>query len=45
MNLYAYQTGSGGQTNGRGSLNIVEQDMMLQLQALDQHEMVWWWLL
>jgi hypothetical protein len=30
MNLHAYQTGSRGQTNGRGSLNVVEQDIMLQ---------------
>jgi hypothetical protein len=40
MNLHAYQTGSGGQTNGRGSLNVVEQDMRLKVQALNQHEMV-----
>jgi len=45
MNLYAYRTGSVGQTNGKGSLNVVEQDIMLQLQALDLHEMVRWWLL
>ena len=35
MSLYAYQTGSVGQTNGKGSLNVVEQDIMLQLQALN----------
>ena len=40
MSLYAYQTGSVGQTNGKGSLNVIEQDIMLQLQALDPREMV-----